>query len=305
MEIKVPLEFKGKRLDVALSSLLGFSRSKSQALFREGKVLVNGKEAKPSLILKGEEKVHFSIPERDLSGLKPEDIPLEIIFQDGFFAVINKPQGLVVHPGAGRTTNTLVNALLSKFPFPLPGSTDRPGIVHRLDKDTSGLIIVAKNEVAMNNLSLQFQERKVQKVYLALVHGVVGPEEGRIEIPLGRHKEDPKKFAPRILGKEAVTEFKVLKRFFDYSLLELKPQTGRTHQIRVHLSFIGHPVVGDPVYGKPNPWGIKGQLLHAYSLDFLHPITGEKLHFEAPLPDNFQKVLNDLLIDKLRPIIKN
>ncbi|MCR4428964.1 MAG: RluA family pseudouridine synthase [Caldiserica bacterium] len=294
MEIKVPPEFKGKRLDLALSIFLGLSRAKAQGIFKKGKVLINGKGAKPSLILKGGEEISFSFPAGENGELKPADIPLDVIFEDQYLAVINKPPGLVVHPGAGRLSNTLVNALLFRFQLHLPGSDNRPGIVHRLDKDTSGLIIVAKDEIALSNLSLQFKERKIKKVYLALVHGVVGPEEGRIEVPLGRSPKDRKMVAPWISGREAITEFIVKKRFSEYTFLELRPHTGRTHQIRVHLSFIGHPVVGDPVYGKPNPWGIKGQLLHAFSLEFFHPISGKRLYFEAPLPDNFLRILECL-----------
>lgn len=294
MEIEIPAEFRGKRLDVALASLTGYSREKSQKLIKAGLVLVNGRMARPSLSLKGGEVLFVSALPKERTSLKPENISLEVIYDDDFIAVINKPAGLVVHPGAGRNSQTLVNALLGRFPLSFEESEARPGIVHRLDKDTTGLIVVAKDERSLMELSRQFKERSVRKVYLALVHGVIAEKEGIIEVPIGRDARDRKKFAPSIKGKEAVTEFAVLKRYPEYTFLELKPRTGRTHQIRVHLAFIGHPVVGDPVYGLSNPWGRVGQLLHAFSLEFSHPVSGKRLYFEAPLPNYFQEILEKL-----------
>ena len=300
MEIEVPEQYCGQRVDIALSTLLGHSRQHVQKLIREGLILVEGKTVKPSYLLKGRERVTAVLPPEEKSLLEPEDIPVEILYEDDFIAVVNKPSGLAVHPGAGRKASTLVNALLAHFSLPQKGGDVRPGIVHRLDKDTSGLIVVAKNEHSLMELSRQFRERTVEKTYLALVHGTIAEEEGLIEVPIGRDPKNRVKFAPSLKGKRALTEFLVLKRYRDYTLLKLKPVTGRTHQIRVHLSFIGHPVVGDPVYGWPNPWRKVGQLLHAYSLVFIHPVTGKTLRFEAPLPQDFQAILEGL--DKLPDI---
>jgi len=303
MEIVIPKEFQGKRLDVALAQLLGTSREKSQKLIKEGVVLLNGRAAKPSFLLKGGELLRIpSFPKESVS-LEPENIPLEVIYEDEFLAVINKPAGLVVHPGAGRKSHTLVNALLARFSISFPPGEIRPGIVHRLDKDTSGLILIAKDERTLLELSRQFKERSVNKIYLALSHGVIHEREGRIEVPIGRDTRDRKKLVPKAQGKFAVTEFEVLKRYADYTFLKLKPYTGRTHQIRVHLSFIGHPIVGDPLYAQANPWGRKGQLLHAFALEFSHPDSGKRLYFEAPLPLYFQQILDEL--DKLTMVSRS
>lgn len=296
-EIIVPKDFQGIRLDVALAHLLGTSREKSRKLIQEGLVLLDRKTVKPSFTIKGGEHLFVSLLPQEKVHLKAENIPLEVIYEDEFLAVINKPAGLAVHPGAGRISHTLVNALLAKFHVSFREGETRPGIVHRLDKDTSGLIVIAKDERTLAELSRQFKERSVNKIYLALSHGVIYEGEGRIEVPIGRGTQDRKRFVPSIKGKYAVTEFEVIKRYKDYTFLKLKPQTGRTHQIRVHLSFIGHPIVGDPVYGPPNPWGRVGQLLHAFSLEFIHPHSGERMYLETPLPLHFQLILDEL--DKL------
>lgn len=224
-------------------------------------------------------------------------LPVEIIYEDGDIIVVNKPKGMVVHPANGNPDGTLVNAIMSICKDSLSGigGEIRPGIVHRLDKDTSGILIVAKNDKAHINLSQQIKEHKVKKTYIALVKGIVKENNATINMPIGRSEKDRKKMAVTKKGKEAITHFKVLKRYDKYTLLEINIETGRTHQIRVHLSQIGYPIVGDEVYSKgKNEWNIKGQCLHAKSLDFKHPITNEDMHLEAKIPQYFEKILEEL-----------
>ena len=232
--------------------------------------------------------------------LKPENIPLDILYEDNDIIVINKAKGLVVHPGNGNPDGTLVNAVLAKCKDSLSGigGEIRPGIVHRLDKDTSGVIIVAKNDKAHIEISRQIQQREVKKIYWALVRGAIKENEATINMPIGRSTKDRKKMAVRKDGKEAITHFKVLKRWRNYTLVEVHIETGRTHQIRVHLSQIGYPVVGDAVYSNgKNPFNVYGQMLHAKSIEFNHPITRERLFIEAPLPEYFIEVLNKLDVE--------
>ena len=233
--------------------------------------------------------------------LKAQKIPVQIMYEDKDIVVVNKPKGMVVHPANGNYDGTLVNALLgmyedkSDWSFSEDEENFRPGIVHRLDKDTSGLLIVAKNDVALMKMSKEIQERKVTKKYIALVKGNVPDDEATIDLPIARSTKDRKKMAVDEKGKNAVTYFKVLKRYDRYTLLELKIATGRTHQIRVHMSYIGHPVVGDEVYSNgKNEFEVKGQMLHAWKLEFIHPITGEKINLEAPVPDYFKEILEKL-----------
>ena len=229
--------------------------------------------------------------------MKAQDIPIDIIYEDQDILVVNKPKGMVVHPANGNPDGTLVNAIMAKCKDGLSGIGGelRPGIVHRLDKDTSGLLIVAKNDQAHIKMSEQIKNREVKKIYIALVKGIVKENEATIQMPIGRSQQDRKKMAVRKDGKEAVTHFKVLKRYLQNTLLELKIDTGRTHQIRVHMAQIGHPVVGDMVYSKgKNEFGVEGQMLHAKRLEFMHPITGKKLILEAPLPKYFEEILQKL-----------
>lgn len=287
-----------KRLDTYVSSLnCDLSRSMAQKLIKEENVLVNNKPSKESYRMKLGDKVIVRIePPKEIE-VEAQDIPLDIVFEDDDIIVINKSKGMVVHPGNGNMDGTLVNAVLSHSKDSLSGigGKIRPGIVHRLDKDTSGLIIVAKNDNAHINISEQIKNHEVTKIYTCLVKGNIEEDEATIDMPIGRDTRDRKKMAIDLEGKEAVTHFKVLKRYYDYTLLRVKIDTGRTHQIRVHMAKIHHPVVGDEVYSSgKNEFDVKGQLLHSTILEFRHPRTNEKLHFEAPLPEEFEKVLETL-----------
>lgn len=249
-----------------------------QKLIDEGEILVNGKSQKASYKVQNGDKISINIPEVKEVGLKSQDIPLDIIYEDDDILVVNKPKGMVVHPAVGNLDGTLVNAVMAHCKDNLSGigGEVRPGIVHRLDKDTTGLLIVAKNDKAHINLSEQIKNREVKKIYIALVRGNIPENEATINMPIGRSTKDRKKMAVVKNGKEAVTHFKVIDRFKNYTLLEIKIDTGRTHQIRVHMAEIGYPVVGDMVYSNgKNEFGVEGQMLHAKSLDFKHPITGK------------------------------
>ena len=294
MEIKVE-NSENMRLDAYIASKqTDLSRSNIQKLIENGEILVNNSKKKMSYKVQEGDVVQINVPEAREANIKPENIPIDIVYQDNDIIVVNKPKGLVVHPANGNPDGTLVNAIMAICKDGLSGIGGelRPGIVHRLDKDTSGLLIVAKNDKAHRIMSEQIKNRKVRKIYIALVKGVVAEKEATIDMPIGRSTKDRKKMAVRKDGKEAVTHFKVLKRYQNYTLLEVKIDTGRTHQIRVHMAEIGHPVVGDMVYSSgKNEFGVEGQMLHAKSLDFKHPITGKQMHLEAPLPQYFQEVL--------------
>lgn len=287
----------GQRLDVFLSeNYPDRTRSFLKKLIEDGHVLLNGKSVKAGAKLKEGDEVEVSIPEAGETAIPAQDIPLDIVYQDADIAVINKPQGMVTHPAAGNYEGTLVNALLYHLDD-LSGINGelRPGIVHRLDKDTSGLIVVAKNDTAHQELSRQLQEREIRKTYVALVHGNVKQEEGSVNAAIGRDRRDRKKMAVTADGRPAVSNFRVLKRYGSYTLLEVEIPTGRTHQIRVHLKYMGHPVAGDSVYTRQkNSFGVEGQLLHAQKIAFRHPVTGVELAFEAPLPAQFQNALEKL-----------
>ena len=273
------------------------SRTMIQKLIENGEILVNGQKKKISYKVNINDKISINIPEPEKTDLKPQNIPLEVIYEDNDIIVVNKPKGMVVHPANGNPDGTLVNAIMaiSKNSLSGIGGKIRPGIVHRLDKDTSGIIIVAKNDKAHINLSKQIKDREVKKIYIALVKGAVNENEATIDMPIGRSTKDRKKMAVRKDAKQAITHFKVLKRYLNYTLLEVKIDTGRTHQIRVHMAEIGHPVVGDIVYSKgKNEFGVVGQILHAKSLDFTHPTTGKKMHLEAELPQYFKEVIEKL-----------
>ena len=297
-KLKVIEEEKGKRLDTFISNKIeDISRTIVQKLIDEGNILVNGTKQKASYKVELEDIIDVSIPEAKETKLKPQDISVPVIYEDNDIIVVNKPKGMVVHPANGNPDGTLVNAILNMCKDSLSGIGGklRPGIVHRLDKDTSGLIIVAKNDKAHINISEQIKNRTVTKKYIALVRGVLPDNEATIDMPIARSKKDRKKMAVDKDGKEAVTHFKVIKRYSKYTLIEVKIDTGRTHQIRVHMAHIGYPVVGDMVYSNgKNEFGVEGQMLHAKSLDFTHPITGKKIHLEAPLPEYFEEVLKKL-----------
>ena len=289
---------KGKRLDSYISDNMDkISRNFAQKLIENQQVTINGKNEKASYKVCVGDKVQVDVPEAQDTKLKAQDIPVEVVYEDKDIIVVNKPKGMVVHPANGNPDGTLVNAILAMCKDSLSGigGEIRPGIVHRLDKDTSGLLIIAKNDEAHVKMSKQIQDRLVTKKYIALVKGVVKDDEATIDMPIARSKVDRKKMAVDKDGKQAVTHFKVIKRYKGYTLLEIKIDTGRTHQIRVHMAKIGYPVVGDMVYSNgKNEFGVEGQMLHAKSLEFSHPITGKKMHLEAPLPEYFTKVLEEL-----------
>lgn len=295
---KIVVDLDNVRLDAYIAKKReDLSRVMVQKLIENGNVLVDGKKRKISYKVQVGEVIELDIPEAKETGVKAEDIPLDIVYEDEDIIVVNKPKGMVVHPANGNPDGTLVNAIMAHCKGSLSGigGEIRPGIVHRLDKDTSGLLIVAKNDKAHINMSEQIKNREVKKIYIALVRGVVPENEATINMPIGRSTKDRKKMAVRKDGKEAITHFKVLKRYANYTLLEVKIDTGRTHQIRVHMAEIGHPVVGDMVYSNgKNEFGIQGQMLHAKSLDFKHPISGKQMHLEAEVPEVFISVLNQL-----------
>lgn len=297
-EFVVKKEDINNRIDAYLSlKNEDLSRVAIQRLIEEQKILVNGKNTKASYKVQENDKITLEEEITKEISLKAQEIPIEIIYEDNDIIVVNKPKGLVVHPANGNPDGTLVNAIMAICKDSLSGIGGelRPGIVHRLDKDTSGILVVAKNDRAHINMSEQIKNHKVEKKYIALVKGIVKENEATINMPIGRSQKDRKKMAVINTGKEAITHFKVIERYDKYTLLEIKIETGRTHQIRVHLSQIGYPIVGDGVYSNgKNEWNIEGQCLHAKSLKFKHPITGKTLNLEAPLPDYFNEVMNKL-----------
>ena len=291
-------EYKNIRLDKVISVFdEDLSRAMIQKLLEQEKIKVNGKKEKASYKTKLGDTIEVEdIIPREIE-LKAQDIPLDIIYEDSDIIVVNKPKGMVVHPANGNPDGTLVNAVMNICKDSLSGigGEIRPGIVHRLDKDTSGLLIVAKNDKAHINLSDQIKNREITKKYIALVRGVIKENYATIDMPIARSDKDRKKMAVKKDGKNAVTHFTVIKRYKGYTLLDIKIDTGRTHQIRVHLSEIGYPIVGDFVYSNgKNPFGVVGQMLHAKSLEFKHPITGKQMKLEAPLPEYFEEILNKL-----------
>ena len=292
------VEEDNKRIDAYLSEKLeDTSRVTIQRLISEEKILVNGKKTKASYKVQEGDKIQVEEEKPVEVSIKAQNIPLEIIYEDNDIIVVNKPKGMVVHPANGNPDGTLVNAIMAICKDTLSGigGEIRPGIVHRLDKDTSGIIIVAKNDKAHINLSEQIKEHKVKKTYIALVRGIVRENEATINMPIGRSEKDRKKMAVTKKGKEAITHFKVLQRYDNYTLLQVNIETGRTHQIRVHLSQIGYPIVGDEVYSNgKNEWNVKGQCLHAKSLEFIHPGTGTKMYLEAKIPEYFEEILKSL-----------
>lgn len=290
MEVEV---LKEERIDKYLAEELGISRSTVKKMIDEGFVLVNGKEVKASLILSEADELFVKDGFIKEASFEAEDIPINIVYEDDDLLVINKKSGMVVHPGNGNTSGTLVNALMHYTKNLSKKEAFRPGIVHRIDKDTSGLMLVAKNDKAHDILAEGFKNKTIKREYIALVCGVIGEDSGVIDAPIGRDAKDRKKMCVTSENsKKAVTHFKVLKRYEDYTLLRLILDTGRTHQIRVHMKYIGHPVYNDPVYGKA--YNDFGQFLHSASIDFEQPTTHEHLHFECDVPKEFQDFLDTL-----------
>ena len=297
-EYIVSQEEKGKRLDTYIPSVdTDITRTSAQRLIEDGNILVNGKNAKVSYKIQENDKISVEIPKPKQIELKAQNIPIEIIYEDSDIIVVNKPKGMVVHPANGNPDGTLVNAIMAICKDSLSGigGEIRPGIVHRIDKDTSGLLIVAKNDNAHVKMSEQIKNHEVKKTYIALVRGAFKENEATIDMPIGRSTSDRKKMAVNKNGKNAITHIKVLKRFDKYTLLKVNIETGRTHQIRVHLSHIGYPIVGDYTYSNgKNEFDVIGQCLHAQKLEFKHPITQKDMCLEAELPQYFKDILDKL-----------
>ena len=298
-ELLVEANEAGCRLDAFLANrVAGLSRTRAQKLIEEGAVLVNTSPCcDKSYRVVPTDCVGLTVPEPEQYFVQPEPIPLNIVYEDPDLLVIDKPRGMVVHPAPGHSGGTLVNALLHHCnDLSGIGGAIRPGIVHRLDKDTTGLLIVAKNDFTHQALAAQLKERRLRREYLALVHGAVSPPTGRVSAPIGRHPAHRKKMAVVPGGREAVTRYRVLARLGSYTLLQVSLETGRTHQVRVHMAFLGHPVAGDPVYGRaPAPLALtQGQALHARRIAFTHPRSGRFMEFAAPLPADFRAALRTL-----------
>jgi len=299
-QFQITEELEGERLDKALSLLIEtLSRSYVSKLIKEDKVFVNGKPAKSSYNLKADDEVVFELPPSQEPNIVAENIPLNVLYEDKDVIVVNKPKGMVVHPAAGHYSGTLVNALTYHCGHELSGINGvmRPGIVHRIDMDTTGSLIVCKNDKAHNIIAEQLKEHSIERRYHAICHGVIKEDEGTINKPIGRHPVERKKMAvDERNGKVAITHYKVLERFKDYTYVECKLETGRTHQIRVHMASIGHPLLGDEVYAgnRKSPFKTQGQTLHAKILGFVHPESEEYVETDAPLPEYFEKILERL-----------
>ena len=298
-EIFVTEELAGDRIDKFISEQCEeLSRSYIQKLLKSGEVYVGSKAVKPSYKVTEGDMISFEVPEAVELEIVPEDIPLDIVFEDHDVILVNKPKGMVVHPAAGHYTGTLVNALMFHCRDDLSGINGvlRPGIVHRIDMDTTGILIVCKNDLAHTSIAEQLKEHSITRRYQAIVHGVLKEDEGTIDAPVGRHPQDRKKMCINHQnGKHAVTHYRVLNRFRNFTHIECRLETGRTHQIRVHMASLNHPLLGDAVYGPAKcPYKLQGQTLHAGVLGFVHPRTGEYMEYSAPLPEYFQKLLNIL-----------
>ena len=284
----------GERIDRFLADSQDLTRSFLQKILKEGEVIVNGKSVKANYKLRKGDRIEFEIPEAVEPDIVAEDIPLSILYEDADLIVVNKPKGMVVHPAAGHYSRTLVNAVMYHCKGELSGINGvlRPGIVHRIDRDTTGSIIICKNDMAHNEIARQLKEHSINRRYRAIVTGVLKDEEGTIEGAIGRDKKDRKKMAITADGKPAVTHYRVLQRFKHYTYVECVLETGRTHQIRVHMASIGHPLLGDEVYGRrSDKYKCEGQCLHAMTLGFHHPRTGEYIEVNAPLPPYFEHLL--------------
>lgn len=284
------------RLDKALKELLpDYSRAHITKCIDDGKILVNGLEVKPSLITKENDEITILDIEPKSLELEAKNLNLDIVYEDSDVAIVNKPKGMVVHPGAGNYDNTLVHGLLYELDdLAEINGVIRPGIVHRIDKDTTGLLMIAKNDKASLSLTEQLKNHTVKRYYHALVYGEINENRGRINAPIARSKDDRKKMAVDKFGKEAITNFRVLKRFKGFTYIECKLETGRTHQIRVHMEYIGHPLVGDQIYGRRHVIGDQGQFLHAKVIGFEHPTTGKWMEFDSELPKYFTDFMNTL-----------
>lgn len=294
----VESEQEGVRIDQFLTKKVpDISRSRIQKLIEQGNITVQDKQIKPNYKVRQGDVVRVDLPEPVVLDVKPEDIDIEILYEDEDIAVVNKPQGMVVHPAAGNYSGTLVNALMSRCStLSTINGVIRPGIVHRIDKDTSGVLVIAKNDAAHHSLAEQIKVHSVKRIYYAIVEGVIKQDSGTVDAPLGRHPVERKKMAVVSKnGRRAVTHYRVIERFKRNTLIEARLETGRTHQIRVHMAYIGHPLVGDPVYGyKKQRFNLKGQALHAKTLGIIHPSTGEYMEFTTPLPEYFQKLVDNL-----------
>ena len=284
---------QNQRIDLFLSENTDLTRSHIKKLCDDGLVILNNVQVKANRLVKDGDKIILNLPENVNLDLVPENIPLDIVYQDDSLAVINKPQGLVVHAGNGTNGSTLVNALLYHLDN-LSGINGviRPGIVHRLDKNTSGLLVVAKNDQAHLRLSKQLEDKTCRRIYIALLEGKLKDDKGIVDTFIDRSPKDRKKMVVSNSGRRAITEYEVIKRYENYTLCRFSLKTGRTHQIRVHAKYLGHPVVGDIEYGYKNQkFKLNGQLLHAETLEFIHPVTGKRVSFSAPIPDYFTKIL--------------
>ena len=296
--LQITAEESGERIDALLAHMLPqLSRSAAQRLLEEGRVLLRGAPVRKNYRCAAGDCFLLSLPEAEEVPLLPQDIPLDVVFEDGDVIVVNKPRGLVVHPAPGHPDGTLVNALLFHCGDSLSGigGEKRPGIVHRIDKDTSGLLIAAKNDFAHQALSAQLADRSLSRIYEAVVRGTLREDAGTVSKPIGRHPTDRKRMAVLPGGRPAMTHWEVLARYRGYTHIRCRLETGRTHQIRVHMASLGHPLLGDETYGAPAPdKGLSGQCLHARELKFIHPRTGEPVHLETELPDYFTEVLSRL-----------
>ena len=289
--MKIISEESGLRIDKYLNDILDYSRSTINKLIKDGLIVVNDKKIKPSYIINIGDNIDVVDNYEKEIDLVPMKMDLDIIYEDEYLIIINKPSGLVVHPGAGNFDSTLVNGLINYTNNLSTGEKFRPGIVHRIDKDTSGIIVVAKNDLVHEKLAQMFKEHSIKRTYIALVKGVIPHDKVTIDAPIGRDTSNRKKMSVVSSGKNAITHLKVIKRYHDYTLVELNLETGRTHQIRVHMKYIGYPIYNDPVYDTGNEFG---QFLHSARIDFIHPITGDKMHFECPLPKYFQDFIDNL-----------
>lgn len=297
--MEITPEMEGERIDKCISNYLeSLSRSYIQKIIKDGKAYVNDAVVKANYKVKVDDKVQFEIPDCEEPDIPPQDIPLDILYEDKDILIVNKPKDMVVHPAPGHYEGTLVNAIMFHCKDELSGINGvlRPGIVHRIDKDTTGSIIICKNDEAHRKIAQQLKEHSITRKYRAIVYGRIMEEEGTVNAPIGRYPTDRKKMAINEKnGKPAVTHYKVLERFDKYTYIECQLETGRTHQIRVHMTSIGHPLLGDEVYGNAKcPFKLEGQTLHAMTIGFIHPTTGEYVEYEAPLPEYFEHLLQIL-----------
>ena len=297
--MEITPEMEGERIDKCISNYLeSLSRSYIQKIIKDGKAYVNDAVVKANYKVKVDDKVQFEIPDCEEPDIPPQDIPLDILYEDKDILIVNKPKDMVVHPAPGHYEGTLVNAIMFHCKDELSGINGvlRPGIVHRIDKDTTGSIIICKNDEAHRKIAQQLKEHSITRKYRSIVYGRIMEEEGTVNAPIGRHPTDRKKMAINEKnGKPAVTHYKVLERFDKYTYIECQLETGRTHQIRVHMTSIGHPLLGDEVYGNAKcPFKLEGQTLHAMTIGFIHPTTGEYVEYEAPLPEYFEHLLQIL-----------